>query len=151
MRRKKAIERPFPALTFLTTRTVRFEEVDQMRYMWHGRYPSWLEDGREALGQHYQISYLDFYAAGVLVPIRTMNLNYLSPLLYRKTYHIETNLLWNEAAILEFSYRILNENGDVMTEAETSQLMITVENEVLFESPQFYQNFCLAWKEGRLL
>ena len=40
-----------PSLCVSAQRTVRFEEVDAVRFMWHGRYASWLEDGREAMGR----------------------------------------------------------------------------------------------------
>ena len=148
--RKRKQERSYPPLTRTITRTVRFEEVDQLKYMWHGRYPSWLEDGREELGQHFKISYLDFYAQGVLVPIKTLELDYLQPLRYLGTYQIETSLLWNDAALIEYSYRILDQNGQVMTKALTTQLMLNLDNELLYEHPPFYKTFCLAWQKGTL-
>ena len=34
-------------------RRVRFEEVDPLTIVWHGRYPSYFEDGRAAFGEKY--------------------------------------------------------------------------------------------------
>ena len=131
-------------------RHVRFEEVDALQYMWHGRYASWLEDGREDFGRHYGISYLDFHAAGVATPLKTLSINFIAPLRYAATYQIETSLLWNEAAVIEFNYRILDDAGSVMTEAETTQLMISLDNELLLSLPGFYKAFCQQWQNGLL-
>ena len=36
---------------------VRFSEVDMMNVVWHGAYPLYLEDAREAFGEKYGLSY----------------------------------------------------------------------------------------------
>lgn len=52
---RKAYFRPVPGapapLCVTTQREVRFEEVDVMRIVWHGRYASYFEDGRVAPGE----------------------------------------------------------------------------------------------------
>ena len=150
MRRKKTFEPAYPPLTRRIERTVRFEEVDALSYMWHGRYASWFEDGRENIGRHFGISYLDFYSHGVFVPLKTFFVTYHAPLIYAQKYIIETSLLWNEACILEYNYIIFDSDKTIMTYAETTQLMITKEKELLLELPKFYQNFCELWKAGKV-
>ena len=39
--------------------TVRFSETDPLGIVWHGNYIKYFEDGREAFGRKYRISYLD--------------------------------------------------------------------------------------------
>ena len=39
---------------------VRFSEVDIMGVVWHGAYPLYLEDAREAWGHHYGLCYDDY-------------------------------------------------------------------------------------------
>ena len=36
---------------------IRFSEVDIMKVVWHGSYPLYLEDAREAFGAQYGLSY----------------------------------------------------------------------------------------------
>ena len=48
-------------LRLIVERKVRFEEVDPMNIVWHGRYPGYFEDGRVALGDKYGIGYMDLY------------------------------------------------------------------------------------------
>ena len=50
-----------PPLRAITKRRVRFEEVDPLGIVWHGRYPSYFEDARVELGRKYGIDYMDFY------------------------------------------------------------------------------------------
>ena len=148
--RQRPIQRPHPPLVCRRQRRVRFHEVDQLSYMWHGHYASWLEDGREALGQRYNVTYLDFYRNGVVTPIKSMTLDYCHPLRYDTTYTIETSLLWNDAAVIEFTYRILDAEENCMTTARTLQLMIDLNGVLLLDAPSFYKTFMQRWAEGTL-
>jgi len=42
-----------PPLVAQVNRKVRFEEVDTLGIVWHGRYPSYIEDGRTAFGEKF--------------------------------------------------------------------------------------------------
>ena len=47
--------RPAPLpLTCTVPREVRFEEVDALNVVWHGRYPSYFEDARVAMYGHIE-------------------------------------------------------------------------------------------------
>lgn len=151
MRSRKVPVSDVAPLHVPTERRVRFEEVDSMGIMWHGRYASWLEDGREALGQQYDVRYLDFYAHGVIVPLKIFHLEYIRPLYYNETYTINTYLLWNEAARMDFEYTITDSAGSCMTRAHTTQLMIDLETQLLLTLPEFYKTFLERWKNGAVL
>lgn len=121
-----------------------------MGIMWHGRYASWLEDGREILGIRYGISYLDFYQHGVMVPIKKFSLDYVRPLLHDQTYEIHTFLLWSDSARMDFRYSITDSTGTIMTLGKTTQLFITKKGKLLFDHPAFYRDFMERWKHGEL-
>ena len=148
-RRNVTHDRSTQALTRTLKRCVRFEEIDAMGVMWHGRYASWLEDGREDLGRHFGISYLDFYAKNVIVPLRTLNLDFLAPLKYPNSYTLETSLLWSDAAILEFSYIIRSEE-QIHCKAYSLQMMLTTDYVLLLDVPIFFQDFKQKWQQGML-
>jgi hypothetical protein len=94
---KKVPNAPQP-LSFSVSRRVRFEEVDALGIVWHGRYPSYFEDVREALGDHYGIGYLDFFREKVAAPLRQLHFDYLKPLSLRESFTINAQLHWPEAA-----------------------------------------------------
>ncbi len=149
--RRRKQESNVPPLMCCIKRTVRLEEVDPLNIMWHGRYASWLEDGREALGKAYGIHYLDFFAQGVVAPLKIFHVDYQRPLHYGETYTVETSLLWNDAALLETEYRILDATGAVMTTAVTTQLLLNHAQELLLEHPPFFQAIREKWQAGTLL
>lgn len=138
------------ALEVVIERAVRFEELDPMGVMWHGRYASWFEDGREAFGRRYGISYRDLYANGCLAPIKRFNVDYCRPLRHDAVYRIHTRLLWSEAARMNFQYAIRDAKGTVMTRASTVQLFTDPGGVLLLDHPDFYKRFLAAWKNGEL-
>ena len=42
---------------------IRFSEVDSMNIVWHGSYPLYFEDAREAFGQKYGLGYMTLLCA----------------------------------------------------------------------------------------
>lgn len=140
---------PAPLRTRVT-RVVRFEEVDPLGIVWHGRYPSYLEDGRVALGERYGIGYMDFYRQGVLTPIKKMHLDYHRPLRFGEPFSIEGILHWSEAARLNFEFILRNEAGEVTTTGYTVQMMMDLEHNLLLLLPPFYREFCASWLRGDL-
>ena len=129
-------------------RQVRFEEVDALGIVWHGRYPGYLEDVREALGDHYGIGYLDFFRKGVVTPIRQLHLDYHQPLQLREKFTIEGELHWSEAARLNFTYRIFNAAGKLTTSGYSVQMMLNYQDRsVLMVPPPFFQTFLERWRQ----
>ncbi len=143
-------EAPKP-LTFAVNRKVRFEEVDALGIVWHGRYPSYFEDVREALGDHYGIGYLDFFQAEVAAPLRQLHFDYLKPLCLREDLTIKAELHWSEAARLNLTYEIINDRGETTTSGYSIQMMVDLKDKsVLMVPPPFFQTFLKRWRENLL-
>ena len=138
------------SLTCTVPREVRFEEVDSMRVVWHGRYPSYFEDARVAFGRAYRLGYTDFYNAGLVVPVKQMGIDYVAPLRFGDTCSITVSLHWSAAARLNFSYAIRNEAGALLTTGYTVQLFLNMDMELSMTKPDFYAAFCAEWAAGRL-
>jgi len=136
-------------LSFSVTRRVRFEEVDALGIVWHGRYPSYFEDVREALGDHYGIGYLDFFREKVAAPLRQLHFEYLKPLSLREHFTIKAKLHWSEAARINLTYEIINEDGELTTSGYSVQMMLDYpEKSVLMVPPPFFQAFLKRWQEN---
>ena len=52
------------ALTASVIIRVRFSETDPLGIVWHGNYIKYFEEGREAFGRKYGLSYLDVQREG---------------------------------------------------------------------------------------
>jgi acyl-CoA thioester hydrolase len=146
---KKQMDGPEP-LGCTVERRVRFEEIDPLGIVWHGRYPSYFEDGRVALGQKYGINYLDFHRNGIIAPIKAMHIDYNRPINYPEIITVEAILHWSDAARLNFEYIIRDNKGEVLTTGYTVQVMLDLDKNLFMVSPPFYMEFCKRWKAGEL-
>ena len=61
---------------------VRFSEVDSMNIVWHGSYPLYFEDAREAFGARYGLGYMDIFGNGYYAPLVELSFKYKSPIVY---------------------------------------------------------------------
>jgi acyl-CoA thioester hydrolase len=131
-------------------RSVRFEEVDPLNIVWHGRYPSFFEDARVAFGDKYGIGYLDCYERGILTPIKKLHLDYFRPLRFPEPFTIEGILHWSEAARLDFEFIIRNSQQEVTTTGYTVQMMLDPQQNIMLIPPPFVQEFRERWRCGEL-
>ncbi len=135
-------------LTEVVHRRVRFEEVDAMRIVWHGRYISYFEDARVALGRRYGISYSDFIEHQTPVPIKRLEVDYIKPLYFDEEFDVKAILHWSESARINFEFRITNGMGEVVCTGCSVQLMLDHDLSLLFSPPPFYQAFLDKWQSG---
>jgi acyl-CoA thioester hydrolase len=141
-------ENPVP-LQITLQRQVRFEEVDSMGIVWHGRYIGYFEEARVALGHKYGVSYSDFIRNQIPVPIRQISVDHLEPLFFEDTIEIDAILHWTEAARINFEYKI-RKNSNVVCTGHSIQLMLDTNFELLLAPPPFYMDFIEKWKKGLL-
>ena len=139
-----------PPLRLEVKRRVRFEEVDALGIVWHGRYASFLEDARAALGEAYGVGYLDFYKQGILAPIKRMYVDYHRPLRIQEKFTIEAILHWSDAARINYEFILRDSSEAVVTTGYTVQIMMDLDENLLIVSPPFYAEFCELWKAGKL-
>jgi len=137
-------------LSIVVERQVRFEEVDAIGIVWHGRYPSYFEDARVALGAQYGLGYMDFYAHEVIAPIKQMHAEYHQPLRFGDQFTIEGLWHWSAAARLNFEFILRNREQQVVTSGYSVQMLLDSESNILMVPPPFYQDFLQRWQQGTL-
>ena len=59
--------------------TPRFSEVDSMNIVWHGSYPLYFEDAREAFGEKFGLGYLFIFDNGYYAPLVDLAFHYKKP------------------------------------------------------------------------
>lgn len=139
-----------PPLRVMVDRQVRFEEVDPLNIVWHGRYPSFFEDARVAFGEKYGIGYLDCYEQGILTPIKMMHVDYFRPLRFPERFSIEGILHWSEAARLNFEFIVRNKAQEITTTGYTVQMLLDTELNIMLLPPPFVREFLDRWKSGAI-
>jgi acyl-CoA thioester hydrolase len=103
----------------ITTR-VRYGETDQMGYAYYGNYAVWCEMGRVETLRKLGISYRDLEKRGIMLPVLDFKIRYFKPAYYDDTLHIKTTIPEMPGVRIRFTYSILNADGDLLSEAETT-------------------------------
>lgn len=134
-------------LTHTSKFRVRFNETDPLGIVWHGHYVTYLEDGREAFGEEYGISYKDIQHAGLFAPIVKCTVDYKFPLKHGDWATIETNYVDEMASKLHFTYKIFNEEGKLVATGETIQVFTDQKGELFLSYPPFFEE----WKRKNQL
>lgn len=133
------------SMTFSTEIVVRFNEADPLGIVWHGHYVRYFEDGREAFGQAFQLSYLDVYKQGYSVPIVSVQCDYKKSLRYGDKMVIETSYHPTLAAKLHFTYKLYNAaTRELVAKGSTMQVFLDLTgNNLQLVNPPFFS----AWKK----
>lgn len=137
-------------LRITVSRQVRFEEVDPLGIVWHGRYPGYFEDARVALSDRYGIGYMDFYGQGIITPIRQLHIDYVRPLHFKDIFSIEAVLHWTAATRINMEFILRDETQVVTTTGFTVQLMLDTNGDTLLAPPALYRAFTDRWKKDTL-
>lgn len=124
--------------------SVRFSEVDALRIVWHGNYVKYFEDGREAFGARYGISYLDVMDSGYVTPVVKMSMEFKKPLEYGDTAIVETRFVNTEAAKIVLDYTIYKESdNEVIATGNSVQVFLDKNGSLVLTNPDFF----LVWKQ----
>lgn len=128
-------------LDFTSTLRVRFSETDPLGIVWHGHYITYFEEGREAFGRHFGLSYLDHKANGYTTPIVKSSCEHKRPLSYGDVATIETTFIDSPAAKLIFTYKIKNPKGEVVCTGETIQVFVDDAGDLSLTNPSFFTDW----------
>lgn len=125
---------------------VRFSEVDVMQIVWHGEYIRYFEDGREAFGKRFGISYMDIYNSGFKAPIVDLTCQYKTSLTFGDEAVVETRYMATDAAKIVFEYTIYKADGETVVATGSSiQVFLNEENQLELNNPEFYTNWKKKW------
>ena len=124
---------------------VRFSEVDAMGIVWHGHYIKYFEEGREALGVKYGLTYLGVYDKGYTIPLVKTVCDFKKPLRYGDYANVHTKLFDCDAAKLIYRYEIFRDNSDdLVATGETIQVFLNNKGELSLVIPPFFED----WKKS---
>ncbi|TSE05349.1 MULTISPECIES: acyl-CoA thioesterase [Aquimarina] len=122
---------------------IRFSETDALGIVWHGNYLKYFEDGREAFGRKFNISYLNAKENGYATPIVKTVTEHKLPLKYGEIATVKTYYVNTASAKLIFRYIITNETDEIVCTGETVQVFTNLkDNTMSLILPEFFK----AWK-----
>ncbi|MCF0197616.1 MAG: acyl-CoA thioesterase [Bacteroidaceae bacterium] len=127
---------------------IRFSEVDMMRVVWHGAYPLYLEDAREAFGAKYDLTYQGYIDNQVFAPIVDMQLQYKMPLRYGCKARVDITYRPTDAAKIVFDYEIRDLDTDVLyCKARTIQVFMDTSYNLIITNPDFFARWKERWQQ----
>ena len=125
---------------------IRFSEVDSMSIVWHGSYPLYFEDAREAFGKKYGLGYMSIFSNGYYAPLGELSFKFKKPLIYEMTPVIVITYIPTEAAKIVFDYQIIDENdGSVYATGRSVQVFMDRDYQLVWDNPSFYRNWKSKW------
>ncbi|MBC3759750.1 acyl-CoA thioesterase [Hyunsoonleella sp. SJ7] len=116
---------------------VRYGETDQMGVVYHGNYALYLEMGRIEWLRKFGISYKKMEEDGIMLPVISLNINYKKSAGYDDLIKVKTQLKKTPTAKIEFEYEITDENGEILTTAETTLVFIDMKTNRPVRAPQY--------------
>ncbi len=118
-----------------------------MNIVWHGSYPLYFEDAREAFGRKYGLGYMTIFSNGFYAPLVELSFKYKKPLVYEMRPSIRITYVPTESAKLVFDYEIVDErDGTVLATGRSVQVFMDMNYQLVWENPQFYQRWKEEWE-----
>jgi acyl-CoA thioester hydrolase len=98
---------------------VAYSETDQMGTVHHSNYVKYYETARWELFRSMGISYSSIETAGYLLPVISMNFKFLRKTIYDAKLTSKTTLKDIQGARIWFTYKLYNEQNELINVAET--------------------------------
>ena len=135
-------------LTSSKDKEIRYSEVDMMKVVWHGAYPLYLEDAREAFGDEYGLTYEGYLDNQYYAPIVDMQIQYKFPLRYGVKARIDITYRPTEAAKIVFDYEIRDKETNLLyCKARTIQVFMDMDYNLVLLNPEFFENWKAKWQQ----
>ncbi|PQB06374.1 thioesterase [Polaribacter filamentus] len=102
-------------MTKSSTKTrVRYSETDQMGVVYHGNYAQYFELGRTEWLRKLGVTYKDMEISGIMLPVISLNCNFIKSAIYDDVLTIETFLKKEPMVKIEFEYKVINQNDEII-------------------------------------
>ncbi|MDR6300340.1 acyl-CoA thioesterase [Mesonia maritima] len=123
--------------TYSSKVRVRYAETDQMGVVHHGNYAQYLELARIEWMEQFGVSYKGMEENGVMLPIYEMNFKFRNPAKFDDILTIETTLENAPEVKIEFSYKIYNQNKELLTTASTVLVFTDMKTKKITRCPKY--------------
>lgn len=107
--------------------TTRYAETDQMGVIHHGSYANYFELARIEWLRSLGLSYAKLETQGILLPVLSLSTEFKHPLYFEDQIKIEICLDHDPASIIDFSYKIFNQDNVLCTTAKTRLAFVNAE------------------------
>ncbi|TLM99869.1 acyl-CoA thioesterase [bacterium] len=107
-----------------TTFRVRYQETDQMGFVYYGNYFTWFEVGRTELFRAAGLPYTMMEEQGIYLPVTHAECNYKSSCKYDDLVTVVTGIEKITPVRIQFYYRVLAGDDRVLASGSTTHAFI---------------------------
>ena len=130
--------------TSTTTLRVRFCETDLMGVVHHAGYLVYFEVGRVEWLRRRGITYADWTARGVQVPVASAELRYRAPSRFDDELAVETTLTKLRSVSLDYTYRVVRQADATLIAEGSTRLACVDASHKLLRIPEEIREALLA-------
>ncbi len=98
-----------PLLRYRYSLRSRYNETDQMGYVYHGRYLEYFEAARTEMVREMGISYRELEESGVMLPVIHASLRFLNPIFYDERIFVDVIIPEEPGVRLKTAYEVYTE------------------------------------------
>ncbi len=117
---------------------VRYAETDQMGVVHHGNYALYLEMARIEWLRKLGVSYKNMEENGIGLPVVSLAINFKKSAVYDDVIKVKTQLKKQPTALVEFEYKLTNQNDDLLCTAEVVLAFIDMTTKRPTRPPKYF-------------
>jgi acyl-CoA thioester hydrolase len=118
---------------------VRYGETDRMGYLYYGHYAEYFEVGRTEMLRSLGFTYKSMEDNGIILPVRSMTINFRNPAHYDDLLTIRTCLRSFPEVKLDFQYEIFNEDGNLHGTGNTILVFVDTATKKIRKAPDYFK------------
>lgn len=115
---------------------VPYGDVDRMGFFYHSHYVELFDLGRTELMRHMGLPNAEIEAAGVMLPVLKVEVNYKNPAYYDDLLTIRTTLREIPGVKIKFDYEVFRENGERITTGAVTLAFMHADTKTACRPPQ---------------
>lgn len=119
---------------------VRYSETDVMGYVHHSNYARYYETARWELFRKLGIPYKYIEEEGYMLPVVSMNFKFIKAAVYDELLVIKTNIKCVNSPRITFTYRMYNEQHEIINKAEVNLAFIDKKTRSICNIPIFVKD-----------
>jgi len=107
---------------------VRYQETDQMKFVYHSNYIIWFDVGRTEWLRELGAAYRELENSGLILPVTKISCRYRKPALYDDVCEIQTALNAFSGVKCSFLYRVIRQStNELLAEGMSENAFINPE------------------------
>lgn len=114
-----------------------YPDTDKMGTVHHSNYVKYYETARWELFRSIGLSYQSVEESGYMLPVISMKFKFIKTTKYDAKLTVKTTLKAIKGARIWFTYKLYNENNELINQAETELAFVSINNWKPCAAPEF--------------